>query len=138
MEIDSKGLVRETVLFDYGLERVDGMLLEFVDDVLGGVVVESPVPVFFPVVSGFGNRLSQIRITNNVIGIDIIIILGESTFGNNRLNLVFESESGIIVTILLWLSLFIIASKTIRRGCPVQRLSRQSFGDYSIGEIGVV
>jgi len=114
------------------------MLLELIDDVLGGVVVESPIPVFFPVVSRLSDRLPQIGIINIVIGIDISIILGESTFGNDRLDLVFESESGIIVTILLRLFLSIIAGKTVRRWCPVQRLSRQSVGDYSIGEIGVV
>ena len=116
------------------------MLLELIDDVLGGIVVESPVPVLFPVVSRLSDRLSQIGTINIVIGIgiDISIILGESTFGNDRLNLVFESESGIVVTILLRLFLSIIAGKTIRRWCPVQRLSRQSVGDYSIGEIGVV
>jgi len=100
LEINSKVLVGETVLFEYGLERGDGILLELIDDVLGGIVVESPVPVFFPVVSRLSDRLSQIRTTYIVIGIDIIIILGESTFGDDRLNLVFESKSGIVITLL--------------------------------------
>ena len=100
LEIYSEGLIGETVLFEYGFERCDGILLEFIDDIFWWIVVKSPVPVIFPFVRGLSvNRLSKVRI---IIRIElVVIILWESTFSYDRLYLVFESESRIIIALLL-------------------------------------